>query len=100
MENQNDLDNIQEFSDKEIQSVIDEIELKSLEDTALIILKERKLRDEAEKNALFDKLTGLPNKAGFEYYTKIALSHAERNSEEICVGVVDVDNFKAGINDK
>lgn len=99
MENQNGTVK-QEFNEEEIQSVLSEIKNNSPEQNAKIILKERKLREEAEKKALFDELTGLPNRIGFDFYTEKVLSLAKRNNEPTCIGVIDVDNFKKEINDK
>jgi diguanylate cyclase (GGDEF)-like protein len=50
------------------------------------------------KMAYFDQLTGLPNKRNFETELKEKFHQAEFNDEEICVMLMDLDDFKE-IND-
>jgi len=46
------------------------------------------------KMAYFDQLTGLPNKRNFETELKDKFHQAEFNNEDICVMLIDLDDFK------
>ncbi len=54
--------------------------------------------DQIQYLAYHDTLTGLPNRRLFNNYLKTALVEAERNSENLAVMFLDLDNFKR-IND-
>lgn len=66
------------------------------------ILADTLIKVDAEKEiyqmALYDELTGLPNRALFNSHMEKALSLAERSNELIAIMFVDLDSFKQ-IND-
>ena len=58
----------------------------------------RRLEEQLERQAFFDSLTGLPNRAVFRDRLQHALARAERTSEGIAVLLLDLDGFKV-VND-
>lgn len=60
-------------------------------------LVEQELR--LERQAHFDALTGLPNRALFSDRIDLALAHARRHGERLAVCLLDLDGFKA-VNDE
>ena len=58
----------------------------------------RQLEEQLERQAFFDSLTGLPNRAVFRDRLQHALVRAERNSDGIAVLLLDLDGFKM-VND-
>ncbi len=54
----------------------------------------KKHRDTFEKLTLFDYLTGIANRRGFDEYFSKAWGYALRNSEPITVIMADIDHFK------
>jgi diguanylate cyclase (GGDEF)-like protein/PAS domain S-box-containing protein len=63
------------------------------------ISEQKKLRNELERQALFDELTSLPNRSLFEDRLQQALRRAARGECDLGIGFIDVDNFKK-INDR
>lgn len=53
---------------------------------------------ELERMALYDQVTGLPNRRFFEYELKKAVSRIEREEENAALLMIDVDDFKK-VND-
>jgi len=76
-------------------------ELHLIEDAArlcsLILVRHRTQR-ELQHLALFDPLTGLPNRAQFQTLLTQAIQRAQREGQRFAVGLLDLDRFK-GIND-
>jgi diguanylate cyclase (GGDEF)-like protein/PAS domain S-box-containing protein len=58
----------------------------------------RRLEEQLERQAFFDSLTGLPNRAVFRDRLQHALARAQRNSDGIAVLLLDLDSFKM-VND-
>ncbi len=56
-------------------------------------------KDEAERQARVDDLTGLYNRRAFYESGKILANSCQRNKDELAMILMDIDNFK-GINDK
>jgi diguanylate cyclase len=56
-------------------------------------------RDNLEKLALTDALTGLPNRRAAEARLKEEISHARRHGEAFILGLIDIDHFKL-VNDR
>ena len=68
---------------------------------ALLRRQRRHLAEQAAREhhlARNDLLTGLPNWRGFESHLALALARAARESRPLCIGYVDLDNFKR-VND-
>jgi diguanylate cyclase (GGDEF)-like protein len=61
-------------------------------------IKNKKAEDRILHMAYYDSLTNLPNRALFNDRLKQALAHGERNSSNLAVLFLDLDNFKR-IND-
>lgn len=55
-------------------------------------------REEAERLARTDELTGLYNRRAFYEYGKILANNSQRNKDELSMILMDIDNFKT-IND-
>ncbi|WP_153112014.1 putative bifunctional diguanylate cyclase/phosphodiesterase [Propionivibrio limicola] len=53
---------------------------------------------ELEKMALYDRVTGLPNRRFFEYELKKAVNRIQREEENAALLMIDVDDFKK-VND-
>ena len=56
-------------------------------------------KEEAERLARVDELTGLYNRRAFYEYGKVLINNSQRNKDEISVILMDIDNFKT-INDR
>lgn len=57
------------------------------------------LRTRATHQVLVDHLTGLPNRIGLNIELERALAHAQRTSDVVAVGYIDLDDFKQ-VNDR
>ncbi len=69
-------------------------------DGFLMDISERKEHEETMRRlAMFDNLTGLPNRVLFDDRLKQALSHAKRNRMKVAILYADLDNFKQ-VNDE
>ncbi|NDV28639.1 diguanylate cyclase domain-containing protein [Desulfovibrio sp. JC010] len=69
-------------------------------DGFLMDISERKEHEETMRRlAMFDNLTGLPNRVLFDDRLKQALSHANRNRMKVAILYADLDNFKQ-VNDE
>ena len=69
-------------------------------DGFLMDISERKEHEETMRRlAMFDNLTGLPNRVLFDDRLKLALSHASRNRMKVAILYADLDNFKQ-VNDE
>jgi diguanylate cyclase (GGDEF)-like protein/PAS domain S-box-containing protein len=62
------------------------------------ISEQKKLQRELEQQALYDELTGLPNRTLFRDRLEHAIRRARRGEYYVSVSFIDIDNFKA-IND-
>jgi diguanylate cyclase (GGDEF)-like protein/PAS domain S-box-containing protein len=58
----------------------------------------RRLEDELQRQAFFDALTGLPNRAVFRDRLAHALARAERTRDRVAIVLLDLDGFKV-VND-
>ncbi|WP_319778543.1 GGDEF domain-containing protein [Maridesulfovibrio sp.] len=69
-------------------------------DGFLMDISERKEHEETMRRlAMFDNLTGLPNRVLFDDRLRQALSHANRNRLKVAILYADLDNFKQ-VNDE
>ncbi|WP_320172427.1 diguanylate cyclase domain-containing protein [Maridesulfovibrio sp.] len=69
-------------------------------DGFMVDISERKGHEETMRRlAMYDSLTGLPNRVLFDDRIKQAISHAERSGMMIAVLYADLDNFKP-VNDE
>lgn len=69
-------------------------------DGFLMDISERKEHEETMRRlAMFDNLTGLPNRVLFDDRLKQAISHAKRNKMNVAILYTDLDNFKQ-VNDE
>jgi diguanylate cyclase (GGDEF)-like protein len=59
----------------------------------------KKAKEEAEKLARFDELTGLHNRRAFYEHGNVLANHSQRSNEELAMVIMDIDNFKS-INDR
>jgi diguanylate cyclase (GGDEF)-like protein/PAS domain S-box-containing protein len=59
----------------------------------------RNAKDQAEKLATHDFLTGLPNRTILNNTARVAIAQAKRNREGFALMSIDIDNFKA-VNDR
>ncbi len=66
--------------------------------TNVDVTERHQLMEQLEQEALFDSLTGLPNRRYLESQLELALTDAERQKTNLAVVVIDLDGFK-GIND-
>jgi diguanylate cyclase (GGDEF)-like protein/PAS domain S-box-containing protein len=68
-------------------------------DGAMFDITERKLlQEELSRQAFYDSLTGLANRALFDDRMRHALAHADRRGQRLAVLLLDLDGFKI-IND-
>jgi len=56
-------------------------------------------REEAERRARVDELTGLYNRRAFYEYGKILANNSQRNKDALAMIIMDLDNFKT-VNDR
>ncbi|PNY80178.1 putative bifunctional diguanylate cyclase/phosphodiesterase [Deinococcus koreensis] len=73
----------------------------TLQAFAALVMDEISLRDalrELRHLALYDSLTGLPNRTHFHQHLARAFTRADLRSEQLVLGLVDLDQFKL-IND-
>ncbi|TIH13205.1 diguanylate cyclase [Marinifilum sp. JC120] len=69
-------------------------------DGFLMDISDRKEHEETMRRlAMFDNLTGLPNRVLFDDRLKQAISHAKRNRMKVAILYADLDNFKQ-VNDE
>ena len=59
----------------------------------------QKLQEELQEQAIRDPLTGLYNRRFLEESLDRELAHARRDKRNICIAMIDVDNFKS-FNDR
>ncbi|WP_102345138.1 PAS domain S-box protein [Bacillus sp. Marseille-P3661] len=78
--------------------VIEDGEVKQLVTIARDITERKKLRDELEKAAFYDFLSGLPNRRTFDDRLEMAIHHANRSGQKVAVMMLDGRKFKQ-IND-
>jgi diguanylate cyclase (GGDEF)-like protein/PAS domain S-box-containing protein len=62
------------------------------------ITERKQFEEQLERRALYDALTGLPNRVLFMDYLSHSLARAERRLESVVVMFLDLDNFKR-VND-
>lgn len=62
------------------------------------IVRRKKLESELERVALYDQLTGLPNRALFNEHLLHAVAHAQRSGDYLLLMFIDLDHFKQ-VND-
>ncbi|MBD5606730.1 MAG: EAL domain-containing protein [Candidatus Eremiobacteraeota bacterium] len=77
------------------------VEMRSLHEAAhaaAIVLQSHEARARLEEMALYDSLTGLPNRRLFENRLAAAIAFAKRSGKKVALGVFDLDRFK-NIND-
>jgi diguanylate cyclase len=70
----------------------------ALQQNFLMTHELKKAKDDAEKLARFDELTGLYNRRAFYEHGNMLANHSQRNKEELAMVIMDIDNFKS-IND-
>lgn len=61
-------------------------------------LKMLNYMEEIERLSVTDKLTGLPNRRGFDLYVEPLINDAIRNKRDVALIICDIDHFKA-VND-
>ena len=66
--------------------------------TNVDVTERHQLMEQVQQEALFDSLTGLPNRRYLESQLELALTDAEQHKNNLAVIVIDLDGFK-GIND-
>jgi diguanylate cyclase (GGDEF)-like protein/PAS domain S-box-containing protein len=77
----------------------DELSLVSIvTDIASIAIEGKRSEDKVMKLALYDELTGLPNRFQYNQHLAKSLAYAERNKSQLAVLFLDLDRFK-NIND-
>ncbi len=67
--------------------------------TSVDVTERHQLAQELNRQALFDPLTGLPNRRALEQHLTSAITRARRGGTHIAVGMLDLDDFKP-INDQ
>lgn len=67
--------------------------------TSIDVSDRRALTAELNRLAMFDALTGLPNRRATEQHVQRAIERARRRDTAIAVGMIDLDDFKP-INDR
>ena len=66
--------------------------------TTVDVTERHSLMEQLEQKALFDSLTGLPNRRYLENQLDLALAEADRGKNSLVVVLVDLDGFKT-VND-
>ncbi len=67
--------------------------------TSIDVTRRRALTEELKRLAMFDPLTGLPNRRAVEAHIGRAIERAKRHGSAIAVGMIDLDDFKP-VNDR
>jgi diguanylate cyclase (GGDEF)-like protein/PAS domain S-box-containing protein len=67
--------------------------------TSIDVTRRRALTEELKRLAMFDPLTGLPNRRAVENHIGRAIERAKRHGSAIAVGMIDLDDFKP-VNDR
>lgn len=67
--------------------------------TSIDVTERRALTQELRRLALYDALTGLPNRRATETHIARAIDRARRRGSAVAVGMIDIDDFKP-INDR
>ena len=62
------------------------------------ITEQKQAEAKIHRQAFYDALTGLPNRAMLDTYLPKMISQAQRNEDQLAVAFLDLDQFK-GIND-
>ena len=62
--------------------------------SAGMAIKQIALRNELSKQALYDQLTGLPNRRFLELELERIIARAARRESSVAVAILDLDNFK------
>ena len=71
---------------------------RSLHQNFLMTHQLKTSKEEAERLARVDELTGLYNRRAFYEYGKVLTNNSQRNNDELAMILMDIDNFKT-IND-
>ena len=66
--------------------------------TMIDVTERRRLTEELERQALYDTLTGLPNRRFLEKETEKAVARSKRHNNILALAILDLDNFKP-VND-
>ncbi len=67
--------------------------------TSIDVTRRRALTEELKRLAMFDALTGLPNRRAVEAHIGRAIERAKRHGSAVAVGMIDLDDFKP-VNDR
>lgn len=67
--------------------------------TSIDVTERHALTQELNRLAMFDALTGLPNRRAVEQHLTLAIDRARRHGNVLAVGMIDLDDFKP-INDR
>lgn len=67
--------------------------------TSVDVTERHGLAEELNRQALFDALTGLPNRRALDQHVTLAIARARRHATGIAVGMIDLDDFKP-VNDR
>ncbi|UQN09815.1 EAL domain-containing protein [Deinococcus sp. QL22] len=81
-----------------LPNVDERVQLAAAAQLAALVIDRYDAQAALEYQALYDALTGLPNRTFFERQLGAALQHAQRSGEAVTVGLMDLDRFKL-IND-